>query len=45
MGSIPRFLPALEGLWGFAFAIPIDVAMEVVEQLKENGSVVRDGWA
>ena len=28
---------------GLSFAIPIDVAMEVVEQLKENGTVVR-GW-
>lgn len=28
---------------GLSFAIPIDVAMEVVEQLKESGSVAR-GW-
>lgn len=28
---------------GLSFAIPIDVAMEVVEQLKESGSVSR-GW-
>ena len=31
------------GFMGLSFAIPIDVAMEVVEQLKENGEVVR-GW-
>lgn len=31
------------GFMGLSFAIPIDVAMEVVEQLKESGSVVR-GW-
>ena len=31
------------GFMGLSFAIPIDVAMEVVEQLKENGTVVR-GW-
>ena len=31
------------GFMGLSFAIPIDVAMEVVEQLKENGAVVR-GW-
>ncbi len=31
------------GFMGVSFAIPIDVAMEVVEQLKESGSVVR-GW-
>lgn len=31
------------GFMGLSFAIPIDVAMEVVEQLKETGSVAR-GW-
>ena len=31
------------GFMGVSFAIPIDVAMEVVEQLKETGSVSR-GW-
>lgn len=31
------------GFMGLSFAIPIDVAMEVVEQLKENGEVAR-GW-
>jgi serine protease Do len=31
------------GFMGLSFAIPIDVAMEVVEQLKESGSVAR-GW-
>ena len=31
------------GFMGLSFAIPIDVAMEVVEQLKETGSVSR-GW-
>ncbi len=31
------------GFMGLSFAIPIDVAMEVVEQLKEKGSVSR-GW-
>lgn len=31
------------GFMGLSFAIPIDVAMEVVEQLKESGTVVR-GW-
>ncbi|XOV90033.1 MAG: DegQ family serine endoprotease [Pseudomonadota bacterium] len=31
------------GFMGLSFAIPIDVAMEVVEQLKESGSVSR-GW-
>ena len=31
------------GFMGLSFAIPIDVAMEVVDQLKENGEVVR-GW-
>jgi serine protease Do len=31
------------GFMGLSFAIPIDVAMEVVEQLKESGSVER-GW-
>ena len=31
------------GFMGLSFAIPIDVAMEVVQQLKENGEVVR-GW-
>lgn len=31
------------GYMGLSFAIPIDVAMEVVEQLKEKGSVSR-GW-
>ncbi|MBK8973775.1 MAG: DegQ family serine endoprotease [Hahellaceae bacterium] len=31
------------GFMGLSFAIPIDVAMEVVEQLKTNGSVSR-GW-
>lgn len=31
------------GFMGLSFAIPIDVAMEVVDQLKESGSVSR-GW-
>ena len=31
------------GYMGLSFAIPIDVAMEVVQQLKEKGSVSR-GW-
>ncbi|SEI63682.1 serine protease Do [Allopseudospirillum japonicum] len=31
------------GFMGLSFAIPIDVAMNVVEQLKEDGRVVR-GW-
>jgi serine protease Do len=31
------------GFMGLSFAIPIDVAMEVVEQLKESGLVAR-GW-
>lgn len=31
------------GYMGLAFAIPVDVAMDVVEQIKENGSVSR-GW-
>ncbi len=31
------------GFMGLSFAIPIDVAMEVVQQLKEKGSVSR-GW-
>ena len=31
------------GFMGLSFAIPIDVAMEVVEQLKEHGKVSR-GW-
>lgn len=31
------------GFMGLSFAIPIEVAMEVVEQLKTNGRVVR-GW-
>jgi serine protease Do len=31
------------GFMGLSFAIPIDVAMEVVEQLKEKGTVSR-GW-
>lgn len=31
------------GFMGVSFAIPIDVAMEVVDQLKETGSVSR-GW-
>ncbi|GAB4351071.1 MAG: DegQ family serine endoprotease [Immundisolibacter sp.] len=31
------------GFMGLSFAVPIDVAMEVVEQLKVNGSVTR-GW-
>lgn len=31
------------GFMGLSFAIPIDVAMEVVEQLKEEGQVTR-GW-
>lgn len=31
------------GFMGLSFAIPVDVAMEVVDQLKENGSVKR-GW-
>ena len=31
------------GFMGLSFAIPIDVAMEVVEQLKEKGEVSR-GW-
>jgi serine protease Do len=31
------------GFMGLSFAIPIDIAMEVVEQLKEKGSVSR-GW-
>lgn len=31
------------GFMGLSFAIPIDVAMEVVEQLKDKGSVSR-GW-
>lgn len=31
------------GFMGLSFAIPIDVAMEVVEQLKETGTVSR-GW-
>lgn len=31
------------GFMGLSFAIPIDVAMEVVDQLKEKGSVSR-GW-
>ncbi|MBD3649360.1 MAG: DegQ family serine endoprotease [Pseudomonadales bacterium] len=31
------------GFMGLSFAIPVDVAMEVVEQLKEKGSVSR-GW-
>ena len=31
------------GYMGLSFAIPIDVAMEVVDQLKEKGSVTR-GW-
>lgn len=31
------------GFMGLSFAIPIDIAMEVVEQLKESGSVSR-GW-
>ncbi|ADJ27628.1 DegQ family serine endoprotease [Nitrosococcus watsonii] len=31
------------GFMGLSFAIPIDVAMEVVEQLKEKGQVAR-GW-
>lgn len=31
------------GFMGLSFAIPIDVAMEVVEQLKESGQVAR-GW-
>lgn len=31
------------GFMGLSFAIPIDVAMEVVEQLKEKGQVSR-GW-
>ncbi len=31
------------GFMGLSFAIPVDVAMEVVEQLKESGSVKR-GW-
>ena len=29
------------GFMGLSFAIPVDVAMEVVDQLKENGSVSR----
>jgi serine protease Do len=28
---------------GVSFAIPIDIAMDVVDQLKENGRVAR-GW-
>ena len=28
---------------GLSFAIPMDIAMEVVEQLKEKGTVSR-GW-
>jgi|TARA_B110000908_G_scaffold30142_1_gene35693 serine protease Do len=31
------------GFMGLSFAIPIDVAMEVIEQIKETGSVSR-GW-
>jgi serine protease Do len=31
------------GFMGLSFAIPIDVAMEVVDQLKDNGTVSR-GW-
>ncbi len=31
------------GFMGLSFAIPVDVAMDVVAQLKENGSVSR-GW-
>ena len=31
------------GFMGLSFAVPIDVAMEVVEQLKAHGSVTR-GW-
>ena len=31
------------GFMGLSFAIPVDVAMDVVEQLKANGSVQR-GW-
>jgi serine protease Do len=31
------------GFMGLSFAIPVDVAMNVVEQLKENGRVAR-GW-
>lgn len=31
------------GFMGLSFAIPVDVAMDVVEQLKEDGSVQR-GW-
>ena len=31
------------GFMGLSFAIPVDVAMDVVEQIKENGSVQR-GW-
>ncbi len=31
------------GFMGLSFAIPVDVALDVVEQIKENGSVQR-GW-
>ena len=43
VGLNSRIWTGSGGFMGLSFAIPIDVAMEVVEQLKENGVVAR-GW-
>ena len=41
VGINSQILTRSGGFLGLSFAIPIDVAMEVVQQLKENGSVSR----
>ena len=43
MGINSQIFTRSGGYMGLSFAIPIDVAMEVVAQLKEKGSVSR-GW-
>ena len=43
VGINSRSIPVQGGFMGLSFAIPIDVAMEVVDQLKTNGAVSR-GW-
>ena len=43
VGINSRIFTHSGGFMGLSFAIPIDVAMEVVEQLKEKGHVSR-GW-
>ncbi len=43
VGINSQILTRSGGYMGLSFAIPIDVAVEVIEQLKEKGSVSR-GW-